>query len=159
MTGQRPSLSAFSQSSGGSHIVVVNPVKGYIAEAKIKTFPDADWNSRPRSRSDNGIDAHGSGPRPLNLGTLMVVEVGLAVFEAQAFSPFGDSGFYLFCLGRCSVRFSFLYLWLLSALRPLLLRFVLLFFPRRRFAYRPGRLNAVALRNIAHFLLLLYQGE
>jgi hypothetical protein len=115
---------------GGSHIAVVNPVKGYLAEVKIKTFPDADWNSRPRSRSENGIDAHGSGPRPLNLGTLMVLEAGLAVYEAQAFSPFGHSGFYLFCLGCCSVRFCFLCLWL----------------------------NAVALRNIAHFLLLLYRG-
>lgn len=158
MTGQRPSLSAFSQGRGGSHIAVVHPVKEYIVEVKIKTFPDADWNSRPRSRSENGIDAHGFGPRPLNLGTLMVLEAGLAVYEAQAFSPFGHSGFYLFCLGRCSVRFCFLCLWLLSALRPLLLRFGLLFFHRRRFDYRPGRLNAVALRNIAHFLLLLYRG-
>lgn len=75
----------------------------------------------------------------------MVLEAGSAVSEAQAFSHIGHSGLYLFCPGRCSVIFCFLCLWLLSALRPLLLRFGFLFFLRRRFDYRPGPLNAVAL--------------
>lgn len=75
----------------------------------------------------------------------MVLESGSAVSEAQAFSPVGHFGLYLFCPRRCSVIFCFLCLWLLSALRPLLLRFGLLLFFRRRFDYRSGPLNAVAL--------------